>query len=461
MCTPLPKKLAKRGKAHAHIVYINKTSMKKSIAAALIFMSATAGFAQSGTNSPYSQYGLGLLSDQSNSQSRGMNGLGLAFSYGDQINSLNPASYSKIDSLTMIFDVGIAGQLTNFQEGGRKMNDKNANFEYFTAAFRMFRHVGLSFGLVPYTNVGYKYSNTKNVNAFPSTSTTRTTYTNTYSGDGGLHQVYLGAGWEPVKGLSVGVNGSYLWGDINRTVTNSYSDSYVNTVSREYSASVRSYKVDFGAQYTQRVAKTDWVTLGLVYSFGHKLNSDPQVLSRSYNSQSGVADSATYILDNGLELPTTYGAGLMWDHNHQLRLGVDYTMQKWGSVSYPQYITENNVSRFELANGLFKDRHKVTLGVDYCRGDRDRRFLGRVHYRAGVSYATPYLKINGQDGPKEMSASLGFGIPFLHGYNSRQILNVSAQWVRQDSKTFIKENSFRINIGLTFDERWFAKFKME
>ena len=129
MCTPLPKNLAKRGKAHAHIVYINKTSMKKSIAAALIFMSATAGFAQSGTNSPYSQYGLGLLSDQSNSQSRGMNGLGLAFSYGDQINSLNPASYSKIDSLTMIFDVGIAGQLTNFQEGGRKMNAKNANFE--------------------------------------------------------------------------------------------------------------------------------------------------------------------------------------------------------------------------------------------------------------------------------------------------------------------------------------------
>lgn len=42
MCTPLPKKLAKRGKDHAHIVYINKTSMKKSIAAALIFMSATA-----------------------------------------------------------------------------------------------------------------------------------------------------------------------------------------------------------------------------------------------------------------------------------------------------------------------------------------------------------------------------------------------------------------------------------
>jgi hypothetical protein len=39
--------------------------------------------------------------------------------------------------------------------------------------------------------------------------------------------------------------------------------------------------------------------------------------------------------------------------------------------------------------------------------------------------------------------------------------NISAQWVRQDSKTFVTENSFRINIGLTFNERWFAKWKME
>jgi hypothetical protein len=41
------------------------------------------------------------------------------------------------------------------------------------------------------------------------------------------------------------------------------------------------------------------------------------------------------------------------------------------------------------------------------------------------------------------------------------LLNISAQWVRQDSKTFVTENSFRINIGLTFNERWFAKWKME
>lgn len=54
--------------------------------------------AQSGTNSPYSQYGLGLQSEQATGFSRGMNGLGLGFREHNQVNYLNPASYSAIDS---------------------------------------------------------------------------------------------------------------------------------------------------------------------------------------------------------------------------------------------------------------------------------------------------------------------------------------------------------------------------
>ena len=48
-------------------------------------------FAQSGTNSPYSQYGLGQLSEQSSGFNRGMNGLGLGFREHNQINHINRA----------------------------------------------------------------------------------------------------------------------------------------------------------------------------------------------------------------------------------------------------------------------------------------------------------------------------------------------------------------------------------
>ena len=87
--------------------------------------------------------------------------------------------------------------------------------------------------------------------------------------------------------------------------------------------------------------------------------------------------------------------------------------------------------------------------------------MSRMRYRIGASYTTPYLKINGHDGPKEISVSAGFGIPIVNAINNRSFLNISAQWVNQKAKDLIDTNTFRINIGITFNERWFAKWKVE
>ena len=59
------------------------------------------------------------------------------------------------------------------------------------------------------------------------------------------------------------------------------------------------------------------------------------------------------------------------------------------------------------------------------------------------------------------AVSLGVGIPIINSYNNRSLLNISGQWVRQSAEGFVKENIFRINVGFTFNERWFAKFKVE
>ena len=64
-------------------------------------------FAQSnGSNSSYSRFGLGLLNEQSQGFNRAMAGVAQGYQSGKQVNMLNPASYSAIDSLSFIFDVG-------------------------------------------------------------------------------------------------------------------------------------------------------------------------------------------------------------------------------------------------------------------------------------------------------------------------------------------------------------------
>lgn len=418
---------------------------------------ATGVYAQSGTNSPYSQYGLGIQSEQTAGFNRGMNGLGLGFREHNQVNFLNPASYSAIDSLSFIFDVGFSGQITNFKESGRKLNAKNADFEYAVAAFRAFKNVGVSFGILPYTNVGYNYSTSGKYTNAPTS-----TYANTYYGDvGGLHQIYLGAGWQILKGLSIGANISYLWGDISRSVTNTYSDSYAKTVTKIYSANVTSYKLDFGAQYSFAVNKHDDLTVGVTYSLGHKLGADPSCKVISTNPSTSVSDTVSYSVKNGLEIPSSVSGGIMWNHYNKLKLGIDYSYQNWGSVSYPVYSVVNNVPTYALDSKYYSDRHKITVGGEYCGDEQSRNFLKRLHFRLGASYATPYYKINGSDGPKEYSVSAGFGIPIVNSYNNRSILNISGQWVHNSAKNFITENTFRINIGLTFNERWFMKWKVE
>ena len=138
-------------------------------------------------------------------------------------------------------------------------------------------------------------------------------------------------------------------------------------------------------------------------------------------------------------------------------MGADVTVQKWGSVSYPGEVDDKYVGRTDL----MKDSYKATLGADYVPNPVSRRFLHRVHYKVGAGYATPYYKINGKDGPKELSLSAGFGIPLQNAYNNRSQLNVSAQWVRSSAKDMITDNTFRITVGLTFNERWFAKWKID
>ena len=424
--------------------------MNKILASFVLASLTTSAFAQSNTNSPYSQFGLGDLTDQSVSFNKGMNGVGLAMRRGNEVNPMNPASYSAIDSLTMLFDAGLSGQITNYNENGTKLNGKSGGFDYVVGLFRAFKNVGVSFGVLPYSNIGYKYYSTETLNDV------QTAISTTNEGNGGLHQLFIGTGIRPIKPLSIGVNLSYLWGEYNRSVASSSSSS-VNTLTKQYSADISSYKLDFGAQLELPVSKNDNFTLAVTWTPGHSLKADAFLATTSTNLSTSISQSDTAIINNALSIPTAFGFGLAYNHAQNLRVGADLQIQKWGSIDYPEYTN----GTYALKSGLLKDSYRFNLGAEWTPRPLGRKFLQRVRYRAGVGMATPYYYINGKEGPKEISASLGFGIPIMNGYNARSILSISGQFVHRSADNMIKENMFRLNIGFTFNERWFAKWKVE
>ena len=77
----------------------------------------------------------------------------------------------------------------------------------------------------------------------------------------------------------------------------------------------------------------------------------------------------------------------------------------------------------------------------------------------GAYYSTPYAKVDGKEGAKEYGVSLGLGLPI---FQSRSVLNISGQYIKVSPKVtgMMEENTLRVNIGLTFNERWFMKWKV-
>ena len=435
---------------------------KKYMAAALVAASPFVATAQTnGSNSPYSRYGFGLLNDGGNAFNKGMAGTAYGMRDGKQLNTKNPASYAAIDSLTFLFDFGMSLQNGNFSQNGVKTNAKNTSIDYVTAGFRVAPRMGMTLGLVPFSTIGYEMTTTIEGNK---TDLNEHEWSNTFSGDGGIHTAYVGWGWAPVKPLSLGVNAGYTWGSIEHSATyKETSTSTIPTTQQTYSADIRTYKLDFGLQYVQRLNAKNSFVLGLTYGLGHDVNRKATFTRQSIESNT-VVSGDTLNCNNAFQLPHTLGVGLTWNHNNSLRVGVDYTWQKWSNVKYPTLQGTKDASReYVTQTGLFSDVHKVSLGAEYVPNAEGLHWRNRVRYRAGVSYGTSYAKINGTSGPHDFLASVGVALPIINLYNNRTFVNFSAQYEHVKPKVagMITENYIRFSIGITFNERWFMKWKAE
>lgn len=106
---------------------------------------------------------------------------------------------------------------------------------------------------------------------------------------------------------------------------------------------------------------------------------------------------------------------------------------------------------------------KIAFGMEYVGDPTGLRWKQRVRYRLGFSYTSPYTKVDGLDGPKDWLVTAGVGLPIINTYNNRSILNLSVQYERVKPKVagMITENYLRFCIGLSFNERWFMKWKVD
>lgn len=393
--------------------------------------------AENGMNSPYTRFGFGQLAGMDTGTSKGMGGTGIGIHNSNQINLLNPASYAAVDTLTFLLDIGMSIANTNLREGHTSMNARNSTFDYIAMQFRLMPRLGFTLGIMPFSNIGYDFSESRPI--YEGKDEEQITTTNRYHGFGGLRQVTAGIGYMPLKGLSIGTNISYIYGEIYHYIYNQYTDTSIDSHTRQYRADITTYDIDFGIQYHIDRGKNKF-TVGAVYRPGHTTD-DKGYIIETISSNDTV--SATH-----MSIPTAYGAGISYTYDKRLTIAADYRLE--------QYSTAN----FFGTRGA--DRQRASIGMEYIPEHITRKIFRRARYRAGLHYATAHYTVGSGQGPTEYGASIGIGLPIMNRWNGKSVVNISGQYihVRPHAPGMITENSLRLNIGLSFNETWFNKWKV-
>lgn len=408
----------------------------KIIALATVLMAMAGNVAAQDILTPYSKVGYGIISDNASGIQRSMGGVGYAMQDGRTVNTMNPAAYSQVDSLTFLWDFGL--DLTNMwaKENDNSGHSLAGGIDYLTSQFRIAKHLGGSFGLVPYSTVGYSFGND-------------ITGGNEYRlGSGGLVQLYAGAGYEPIKNLSVGANVSYLFGTISNsnTVTSSSTTLFQRTMQ------VRDYNLNVGVQYAINLNKNDRVVLGATYSPKKSLHGNSW--GSYYDTQDTKLDSVGFTNMNGkYEQPHTIGAGVSYKHKNNFMAEADFTFQNWADTKYTP------IEGFEPNNMKFDNRWKAAVGMQFSPNMR-ASYLGAMKFRAGAFYNHDYINIMGNN-VRDYGASVGVGLP-VPGINGKTTINLGFEWKHRTSSptVLVKEDYFNITLGINVNEVWFWKNKI-
>jgi hypothetical protein len=411
----------------------------------VLTMTPAIAFTQNNTNSPYTRYGYGSLADKAFTSQRAMGGIGYGVRSPYMINPMNPASYSGIDSLTFMFDMGVMTQVTWFEEEGKRERKLNGNLEYIGLQFPLVKRMGLGVGLEPVSYVGYHYGLVEKLSVDDG-------YTQKeYSGNGGLSKVYGSLSYDLFDRLSVGVKVAYLYGDILHNILEYPSDASRSIISRPDTLRSTGLTYDFGLQYHQPAGKNKSLVIGLVYSPKIRFHGGVKTGEYSVDATSGIIGNIVNYATNDsvFELPESYGLGFTFNKLYHYTFGADVLYQRWADAKfYDQKDALNN-------------RLKINLGGEYVPNLMTNKYYNRIRYRAGLSYTNSYIKVkDSNSGYKEFGASVGFGLPMV---DRRSFVNLAFEYslIKPDVKSFIKEQYFKLTLSYTFNESWFFKQKLQ
>lgn len=432
--------------------------MIKKLVLVFIALFAIQGYAQQGTASPYSFYGIGSLKFKGTVENRSMGGLSI---YTDSIhvNLRNPASYATPnlniagfngESRPVKFSVGGSHSSLDLKSSSSSDKAASSSFDYIAISVPIGKF-GFGFGLMPFTSVGYKLESIDS----------KGDLLNKFIGEGGLNKVYLGLGYMLTKDLSVGVNANYNFGNIkNSTVEYSYDSDGIPLIfqsSENNRSDLSGLNFDLGLSYKTMLNDAYEFVSGITYTPKSNLTSNNERSFSTISTSSSGGNTVEIDLDaiglkqTDLTLPSKLSIGVGIGKPRKWFVGTEYTSQQTSKFYNPLYSSPATA---------YEDASTISLGGFFIpQYNSFTSYFKRVVYRAGLHFEKTGLIIK-DESIKEFGMSFGLGLPIGNIFSNAN-LGVEIGKRGTTNSNLIQENFINFQLSLSLNDRWFQKRKYD
>lgn len=435
-------------------MYKQKTFTKISLLAILIVFSIKIN-AQNNIWSPYSRYGIGELSNVSSPFYSSMGGTAIGVRSPFVINTKNPASLTSIPAKTFLFDGSMVFNPRLIENHSNKETSIYSGLNSLNFAFTSGEKLGFSFGLEPFTSVGYNIKDSAYLQNIGGVNYI-------YEGEGGVNNFYMSGAYEIFNGFSLGLNANYYFGYIDRKRIALFDTAgFINTrISNELRIS--DFHLKLGAQYKRNIKKTihnegvatkvptDYsYTLGFVFGNPSSLNTNGRKLAERFPglNPNAIARDTIYndFIENGnIKLPMMLGAGASFQKKDRWLIGMDVEWTKWSDFLIL------GVSD-SLSNSL-----NISLGGNYTPKETlDANIFGKTTYLFGLHYYDSFIDLKNSN-LKQYGMSFGMALPIRR---TKTAVNFSLEIGKNGTtqNDLIKETYGKIKIGVSITENWFIR----
>jgi hypothetical protein len=415
----------------------------------------TLGFAQTNVASPYSGFGIGDVQRSALSRNFALAGLGNALADPFAINPKNPASISSLQTMTM--DFSGYGLFNSVKSNQQQANLNTAGLYGLSLVFKKKGPLAFMGGVSPYSTIGYKFSNLSTIDG------DTLNFISIRTGQGGLIDYYLGGAYQLFKNrLNIGFTLHYLDGKADVQSITQLPFTYAKVFVKEQSFTGLAYRMGVIFSDTLKLlSKETFYRMGAVIEFAPSIQSTEAVSLFQYRNFLDISTQNVPVNPKELTLiqpitepenvrfaiPTKYGLGLAAEKFLHYSIGLDVNLQNWKNF---QLASANETLDMNLA---------ILAGGEWIPDyQNSKSFLARTAYRMGVGWEKTYLTINDRS-INAWRFTLGLGLPVNIRIPSRINLGLEIGQRGTLQNNLIRETSYRLVIGINFNEIWFDQRK--